>query len=400
MKFGKMVISFMESPVLFPVNNTAAKIFTSQEHGGSNLENTKAAPKKISPSKLKEELKKGVYPSKIGKPKELKVLKLSDEAGKKPSPNLLAVLNMSTTSNNNNVKATDCRDNKTEFEKAKEWTQHAGSSKVKSLNGIEDISRRKNSSPGSSKSDSSLLGLDLVGESVKFSTASPGKMVTNLSPSPKHSIPVTPVAPDIAKCSLECTKRTSDALSPVVASSTSCSYSPPGSPVAASTSITKIGESKKSITSPSIRDEVIVDIDAKLFLKTSVKVEKLSSTEFKHYSSNNKMEDNDDIVTLDEALDNYQLYAEPFLAAVENLLPSLEFKLMQKNKVSKNVMFECSLCKKVFSDHEDRHQHYLKVHVGRSMAVELSEKQFECKLCDEVFIDWQGRHEHYMAVHC
>ena len=54
-----------------------------------------------------------------------------------------------------------------------------------------------------------------------------------------------------------------------------------------------------------------------------MEVEKLSNTELRKYIRNN----NDDIVTLEGAFDNHQLYAEPIFDAVENVLPSLESKL-------------------------------------------------------------------------
>merc|ERR1719318_1907348 len=215
-KFGKTVISFMEGPVLLQVNTTA-KVSPTQRPIGNNLKISKDAPKKITPSKLKLELKKGVTPSKIGRFKELKVPKQCDEAGKKTCSNLLAVLNISTTPQiNNNIKVNACSDTKTKVEKPKDQTlaKESGFLKVKSLKGIEDISRRKNSSSRSAKSDSSSVGLDIVGSSVVFSTASPVKLPTNLNLPPKHpslAMPVVSQAPDISS-SLECTKESSDVL--------------------------------------------------------------------------------------------------------------------------------------------------------------------------------------------
>ena len=89
-------------------------------------------------------------------------------------------------------------------------------------------------------------------------------------------------APDISS-SLECTKESSDVLSTVLASSTSCSYSPPGSPLTASTSMSRIGERKELTNSSSHKNKVTANVDAKLFLETFVEVEKLDSTELRKY---------------------------------------------------------------------------------------------------------------------
>ena len=160
--------------------------------------------------KSKEVQKMSFHPSKLDGSKVVYDFNQIDAAGKKPTPHLLAVTIQSTTSNNNNI------------------------------------------------------GPDEVGESVKFSTASPVKLPIHHKPVPKLLIPSKPTPRVIP--SLVSTKKSNDASSSVSPSSISCSYSPAISSDTASksTSTTKIGESLP------IRSKVVTGIDEKLFLKSCV----------------------------------------------------------------------------------------------------------------------------------
>ena len=384
-KFGLMVLSFMEGSKLFQTHDMTATrnaeklVVSSPQIIGKDFKILTSAPKVNSYQLLSSS-------------KVVKVTKKQADEGKQAAPNLLADLSVSTSNNNNYfIEKNDCCVTKTKVKPPENPTKPKQnvSSHVKSSSGFVIVSSMGNPTTQRVNSTSSADSEKGI-KSVNFSAVSPVKLArkhTVFSNTPSSVKYASGPLPDIVKTSiLPCSeKQSAVAASADSTSKTSSSRMP--------ASLSTVGNKSK------------FEIDKKLFLRTSVKLNKMNSNEISHHLRNNVTsfeEVSGDIVTLEEAFDNFQLYAEPMADPVESLLPSLESQLerLNKSKEYKKAMVECSLCKKMFSSHEARHQHYLSGHDGFGKAEKLTEKQFECSLCEKTFVDRQGRHEHYMDVHC
>ena len=346
-KFANTVLSFIDE----------RKFTQSKVHFFSSSPEFRIAsdsPKKISP------------PSKLFKSKELANKKKKSIPTVKllPSSDLLAtILKLPSVSDNNNTAVFP----KTEI-KEQASPQQISFPQIKSVDGIEAESERRTEFP--------------IG-----SPASP--VVSKLTPFPTiSSLPQSSIR-RIYK--VQICKETPSDLQVQVSSTT-----PLGSNLVA----------KSSAFSLPLIGKTIPRVDEKLFLKSSVVVEKLSTTEIRKYAGIDGLDEPNNNVTLEEAFANYQIYAEAVSEPVENLLPSAEVKLAElKNKRSEalKAVFECRMCNTVLVSHASRHQHYLSAHGGPLCggAVALVERlAFECSLCGNTFCKWEDRHEHYLTVHC